>query len=144
MLLPNQQQAAVKHGEGKLSRVEVKSIDIPNLGPGQILCKINYSGLCASDKAFLHDEWSWSGDNMRETALGIAGHEGAGVVIAVAEDVKDLWAEGDRVGIKFVASICRKCEFCTNGVDELQCLNQLCSGYTVPGKSFLTSSCVSS
>lgn len=136
MLVPNQQQAAVKHGKGEMGRVEIKTIDVPIPGPGQILCKINYSGLCATDKSFLRDEWGFTEGAIRETALGILGHEGAGVVAAVAEDVKDLWKEGDRVGIKYITSICRKCEFCTNGVDELQCLNQLSSGFTVPGNNF--------
>ena len=71
---------------------------------------------------------------MHESAKGILGHEGAGVVVAVADDVKELWKEGDRVGIKWITSVCRKCEFCTNGVDELQCPTQLNSGFTVPGE----------
>ena len=65
--------------------------------------------------------------------MGIMGHEGAGVVVAVADDVKELWKEGDRVGIKWVASVCGKCEFCTNGLNELQCPKQLNAGFTVPG-----------
>lgn len=70
---------------------------------------------------------------MHESAKGISGHEGAGVVVAVADNVKELWKEGDRVGIKWVASVCGKCEFCTNGTNELQCPLQLNSGVTVPG-----------
>lgn len=56
---------------------------------------------------------------MQESTMGILGHEGAGVVVTVADDVGDLWAEGNRVGIKWVASVCGKCEFCTDGVNEL-------------------------
>lgn len=52
-------------------------------------------------------------------AMGISGHEGAGVVVIVADDVRDLWEEGDRVGIKWIASVRGKCECCTNGVNEL-------------------------
>lgn len=132
MALPKQQQAAVRQGQGP--RCEITTIDVPQLGPGQILCKINYSGICATDKSFIYDEFK-----MKETAKGIAGHEGAGIVVAVAEDVKDLWKEGDRVGVKWVTSVCRKCEFCNNGTDELQCTKKQTSGNSVPGKRIAAS-----
>lgn len=32
-----------------------------------------------------------------------------------------------------VASVCRNCEFCTNGTDELHCPSQKNSGFSVPG-----------
>ena len=65
---------------------------------------------------------------MMEATKGIAGHEGAGEVVAVHPDVQDIWKEGDRAGVKWVVSVCRNCEFCTNGTDELQCPKQLNSG----------------
>jgi len=70
---------------------------------------------------------------MKESAKGIAGHEGAGVVVAVGEDVQHKWKVGDRAGIKWVWSTCGECEFCTNGVDELHCPNQKNSGFTAAG-----------
>jgi len=133
MGLPATQKAAVKVGEGESSKVEVREIEVPKIGPGQILVKINYSGLCASDKSLLHDEWAAGGLKMLPVTQGIAGHEGAGIVVAVADDVKDLWKEGDRAGIKWIASVCRKCEFCTNGHDECHCPKQLNSGFSTPG-----------
>ena len=60
------------------------------------------------------------------------------MVVAVADDVKELWKEGDRVGIKWITSVCGKCEFCTNGVDELQCPQQLNSGFSVPGEYYIS------
>ncbi|KAJ9637210.1 hypothetical protein H2201_001607 [Coniosporium apollinis] len=131
--LPKTQKAAVKVGEGSDAKTEIREIEVPTPGPGQILVKINYSGLCASDKSLLHDEWAAGGLAMQPQTQGIAGHEGAGVVVAVADDVKDLWKEGDRAGIKWIASVCRKCEFCTNGVDECHCPKQLNSGFSIAG-----------
>ncbi|KAF2015631.1 alcohol dehydrogenase [Aaosphaeria arxii CBS 175.79] len=133
MGIPSTQRAAVKVGEGDSAKVEVKSIEVPQPAPDQILVKINYSGLCASDKSLLHDEWSFSGVSMQPQTHGVAGHEGAGVVVAVGSDVKDLWKEGDRAGIKWIASVCRKCEFCTNGVDECHCPKQINSGFSIAG-----------
>lgn len=133
MGLPSTQKAAVKKGSGDTATVEVKSLDVPTPAPDQILVKINYSGLCASDKSLLHDEWGASGVAMQPQTQGIAGHEGAGTVVAVGSAVTDLWKEGDRAGIKWIASVCGKCEFCTNGVDECHCPKQLNSGFSIAG-----------
>ena len=62
---------------------------------------------------------------MMDETNGIAGHEGAGTVAAVHDDVADIWKVGDRAGVKWVASVCRNCEFCTNGTDELVRLSKI-------------------
>lgn len=132
--LPQEQTAAVKSGEGHDAKAPVKTIAVPQQpGPGQILLKINWTGLCASDKSLIHDEWAGFGVKMTDVTNGVAGHEGAGVVVAAHEDVSDIWKEGDRAGVKWVVSVCGKCEFCTNGTDELHCPNQKNSGFTMPG-----------
>jgi propanol-preferring alcohol dehydrogenase len=100
---------------------------------GQILVKINWTGLCASDKSLLHDEWAAFGVKMMDATKGIAGHEGAGEVVAVHPDVQDLWQIGDRAGVKWVVSTCKQCEFCLNGTDELHCPKQLNSGFSAAG-----------
>ncbi|KAF4302402.1 Mitochondrial substrate/solute carrier [Botryosphaeria dothidea] len=125
------QQAAVKNG----LTAPLKEVPVPELKPGQILVKINWTGLCHSDIGFLRDYWPTSGfpQLVQDLALGVCGHEGAGEVIAVAPDVAELWQLGDRAGIKWCASVCRRCEFCTNGADELHCPKQLNSGLTTPG-----------
>lgn len=130
MELPKTQKAAIKQGSGDSATIAIKEIAVPQPSPDQILVKINYSGLCASDKSLLHDEWSF---RMADSTNGIAGHEGAGSVVAVGSNVQDLWQVGNRAGIKWIASICRKCEFCTNGQDECACPKQLNSGLTIAG-----------
>jgi len=130
--LPQEQNAAVKQGSGHDATATMQKVAVPQEpGPGQILCKLNWTGLCASDKSLIHDEWAGFGVSMQESAKGIAGHEGAGTVVAVHPDVQDIWKEGDRVGVKWVVSVCRNCEFCTNGTDELHCPKQLNSGFTM-------------
>ncbi|KAK7725704.1 hypothetical protein SLS57_003770 [Botryosphaeria dothidea] len=129
--IPTIQQAAVKNG----LTAPLKEVPVPELKPGQILVKINWTGLCHSDIGFLRDYWPTSGfpQLVQDLALGVCGHEGAGEVVAVAPDVAELWQLGDRAGVKWCASVCRRCEFCTNGADELHCPKQLNSGLTTPG-----------
>jgi len=70
---------------------------------------------------------------MTKAAKGIAGHEGTGVVVAVGDDMNRRWTVGDRAGIKWVASVCGACEFCTNGQDKLHCPKQTNSGFMAVG-----------
>ncbi|KAB2573101.1 Alcohol dehydrogenase 3 [Lasiodiplodia theobromae] len=129
--IPATQKAAIKSG----LTAPIKEIAVPELQAGQILVKISWTGLCHSDIGFLRDYWPAFGSDVlvAEKANGVCGHEGAGAVVAVAPDVADLWRVGERAGIKWCASVCRRCEFCSNGADELHCPAQLNSGLTTPG-----------
>ena len=131
--IPKQQRAAVRSGAGEDATAPVKNIDVKQPGQGQILVKINWTGLCASDKSLIHDEWKDFGVAMKDETEGIAGHEGAGVVVAVGSGMENRWKVGDRAGIKWIASTCGECEFCLNGVDECHCIAQLNSGFSTPG-----------
>ncbi|KAF2995996.1 Mitochondrial beta-keto-acyl synthase [Curvularia kusanoi] len=130
MELPKTFRAAVKQGSGDTATVSVQEFPLQQPAPDQILVKINYSGLCASDKSLLHDELPI---NMQPASNGIAGHEGAGVVVAVGANMRDRWQVGNRAGIKWITGVCGKCEFCTNGVDECHCPKQINSGMTIAG-----------
>jgi propanol-preferring alcohol dehydrogenase len=131
--IPQNQNAAVRIGSGETARAPVTQIPVPTPSTHEILVKITWSGLCASDKSILRDSWSSFGVIQHDNAHGIVGHEGAGIVVSVGSDVQDLWKVGDRAGIKWVASICGICEMCTNGVDEVHCPKQTNSGFTTPG-----------
>ncbi|UPL00882.1 hypothetical protein LCI18_011816 [Fusarium solani-melongenae] len=134
--VPQTQNAAVRDGFGAEARVTVKNIPVTQPAPDQILVKINWSGLCASDRSLLRDEWvAYNGaiPPMSAQALGIAGHEGAGVVVAVGHQVSDLWKVGDRAGIKWIASTCGTCEMCSNGLDEAHCPSAAHHAVELPG-----------
>lgn len=131
--IPTSQKAAIKSGSGDNSTTSVKDVSVQELQPGQILVKINYTGLCASDKSLIYDEWSAGGLLMQPATNGIAGHEGAGIVVKVHDSAKDLWKVGDRAGIKWIADVCGECEFCTNGRDECSCPKQINSGFSCQG-----------
>lgn len=110
--IPKEQTAAIKQGKGDSSSTSIQTISVPTPGLGQILVKINYTGLCASDKSLIYDEWAPFGVAMAPETNGIAGHEGAGVVVAVSDDVQKAgqWKVGDRAGIKWIADVCGYCE----------------------------------
>ncbi|KAH6886244.1 hypothetical protein B0T10DRAFT_539300 [Thelonectria olida] len=131
--IPELQRAAVRQGTGPTSTTVIQKIPVPKPGFGEILVKINWSGFCGSDKSLLHDDWSAFGLDMMPVTKGIAGHEGAGIVVAVGEGMENRWKLGDRAGVKWIASTCGACEFCLNGVDEVHCVKQTNSGFSVPG-----------
>jgi alcohol dehydrogenase, propanol-preferring len=100
--IPKQQRAAVKVGSGSDAKAPAKDVEVQMPNADQILVKINWTGLCASDKSLIHDEWSAFGVAMKDETKGIAGHEGAGVVVAVGDNMHNRWKVGDRAGIKWV------------------------------------------
>jgi L-iditol 2-dehydrogenase len=83
---------------------EVREVDLPVLGDGDVLIEIKACGICGSDiHAFLgHDE--------RRPAPLILGHEVAGIVVD-ANNTK--WNKGDRVTVNPLVT-CGECTACKN------------------------------
>ncbi|KAL1963912.1 hypothetical protein VTN77DRAFT_7718 [Rasamsonia byssochlamydoides] len=94
--------------EAKPTLEEVKSGS--TLKPGEVTVEVRSTGICGSDVHFWH---AGCIGPMIVTGDHILGHESAGVVIAVAPDVKTL-KPGDRVAIE-PNIICNKCEPCLTG-----------------------------
>ena len=135
--IPQKQRAVVSVEDGKSVHLEVREVPVDSLKPGQILVKINYTGVCASDKSVLYEEWSQHLGQLksdRNLTKGIAGHEGAGVVVAMAADVQESgqWKIGDRAGVKYLGRVCGICEFCREG-KEMHCLNHMTHLSHLPG-----------
>lgn len=131
--VPQQGRAAVRQGSGPSATTNMTDVDVPKPGPGQILVKITWTGLCGSDKSLLQDEWKDFGVAMMPETHGVAGHEGAGVVVAVGEGMQSRWKLGERAGVKWIASTCGECEFCLDGQNEVHCVKQTNSGFSAPG-----------
>ncbi|KAJ9316705.1 hypothetical protein DTO271D3_2838 [Paecilomyces variotii] len=129
MDIPKTQKALITDPPGPNTKSVVKEIPVPTPGEGEILVKLNCTGLCHSDMHLMRNDW---GDRGLSMMTKIAGHEGAGVVVAIGPNVT-RFKVGDRAGIKWVADVCGECEMCTNGTDELQCPKQLNSGFTAAG-----------
>ena len=84
--------------------VALEEIDVAQPGPGEVLVRIEATGVCHSDLHVIEED----GWGHRYPVL--LGHEGAGTVEAVGDGVE--LAPGDRVvlGWKTACGMCRKCE----------------------------------
>ena len=92
-------QAAVYRGSG---RVAVETIPVPEIGPGEMLVRVETCGICHTDlKKIAYD--------LLEPPR-IYGHETAGVVAAVGSDVH-RFHPGDRV-VVFHHIPCGECFYC--------------------------------
>ncbi|GAA5931344.1 zinc-dependent alcohol dehydrogenase [Sporobolomyces koalae] len=97
------------------------------LRSGQVLVKVEYSGVCHTD---LH---AWKGDWPAKPKKNlVGGHEGCGPIVAIAEGTLTNLKVGQNVGIKWLADSCLDCENCREGI-EATCSQAECSGYTVDG-----------
>ena len=84
--------------------VRLEDMPIPQIGPGEMLIRVEASGICGSDVM----EWYRIGK-----APLVLGHEVAGVVSAVGEGVKG-YKEGDRVSASHHVP-CNTCHYCMSG-----------------------------
>ena len=84
----------------------IRELDLDPPGRGEVLVKIEAAGLCHSDLSVIN------GDRPRPMPMAL-GHEAAGIVEQVGEDVPDL-APGDHVVMVFMPS-CGHCLPCAEG-----------------------------
>jgi S-(hydroxymethyl)glutathione dehydrogenase / alcohol dehydrogenase len=95
--------AVLFESPGALS-IEDVSLDKP--APREVIVRLGATGLCHSDLHYLERAYPLEGPT-------VLGHEGAGVVEAVGEDVTYL-VPGDHV-IAFPTAFCGQCEYCLAG-----------------------------
>lgn len=117
-------KAAVVHEFGRPLRIE--EVATPAPGPGQVLVKVETSGLCHTDIHAARGDWP-----VKPAPPFIPGHEGVGIVERIGEGVTRL-AEGDRVAVPWLGWACGACEACASGWETL-CPNARYTGYTVNG-----------
>jgi threonine dehydrogenase-like Zn-dependent dehydrogenase len=84
--------------------LRVVSVPVPVPQGDQVLIKVRASGICGSDK------WIW---HVKEHTSSVPGHEIAGEVVELGEDVRSLKA-GDRVIVNNVVG-CGHCPACRAG-----------------------------
>jgi L-iditol 2-dehydrogenase len=79
----------------------------PDLGPDEVLLNVKATGICGSD---IH---GYDGSSGRRIPPLVMGHETAGMIVEVGENVKD-WKPGDRVTCDSTV-YCGTCFYCRRG-----------------------------
>ena len=121
--IPQDMQAMVL--EHQAQPLRLKTCDVPQPAPTQVLVKVLYCGVCRTDLHIV------DGDLMRPALPLIPGHEIIGRIVTNGREVQ-LWKEGDIVGIPWLAYTCGKCKYCLQAQENL-CEQALFTGYTVNG-----------
>ena len=117
-------RAAIVHAFGQPLIVEERPTPTP--GPGQVLVKVEASGLCHTDIHAADGDWP-----VKPALPLVPGHEGVGLVAAVGAGVTRV-REGERVAVPWLGWACGACESCASGWETL-CLSQRNTGYSVDG-----------
>src|SRR3954469_3351235 len=104
----------------------IEDVAKPEPGVGEIVVKIEASGLCHTDIHAAHGDWP-----VKPRLPFIPGHEGVGIVESVGTDVSEV-REGDRVALPWLGYACGACEYCGSGWETL-CEKQLNTGYFIDG-----------
>ncbi|MCA1647841.1 MAG: NAD(P)-dependent alcohol dehydrogenase [Chloroflexi bacterium] len=100
-------RAAVLHGPHDL---RVEDVAVPPIGPHEVLVRVRACGICASDVHYF--ETGAIGRYVVDAPM-IVGHEAAGEVAAIGEQVTSL-EPGARVAIE-PGVTCGRCRFCKSG-----------------------------
>jgi NDMA-dependent alcohol dehydrogenase len=108
-------KAAVFYEEGVPFQVEELDLEAPR--QGEVLVKVAAAGVC-------HSDWHLMTGATKHPLPVVPGHEGAGVVQAVGEDVRRL-QPGDHVALNWAPN-CGHCFYC------LRDRPSLCSTYVGP------------
>lgn len=95
-------KAAIAWEAGQLLSVETIQLEGPQVG--EVLVEIKATGICHTDA------YTLSGKDPEGLFPAILGHEGAGIVVEVGDEVKSL-KPGDHV-IPLYTPECRNCEYC--------------------------------
>lgn len=109
-----------------INDMRIEELDVPKLGPCDVLVKVKAVGVCGSDVHFY-----------KEGRIGpyvprpghIIGHESAGEIVAVGENVKDRKV-GDRVAME-PGTPCGQCDLCKKGKYNL-CRDMMFMGHPDP------------
>ena len=106
--------------------LSIEEMQVPEVGQGQILVKIEACGVCHTDLHAADGDWP-----VKPKPPFIPGHEGVGTVSAVGAGVTAV-KEGDRVGVPWLHTACGHCRHCLAAWETL-CDSQQNTGYSVNG-----------
>jgi propanol-preferring alcohol dehydrogenase len=115
--------AVVRHFKQPLV-IEDRPVPVP--GDGQVLVRMEASGLCHTDVHAANGDWP-----VKPSPPFVPGHEGVGIVERTGPGVTRVH-EGDRVAVPWLGWACGECEYCLTGWETL-CEKQVNTGYAVDG-----------
>ncbi|KAL8291623.1 hypothetical protein RQP46_001881 [Phenoliferia psychrophenolica] len=127
--IPKTQTACVftKHNGPIEVRKDHPVVQQKDLKPGEALVNVKFTGVCHTDLHALKGDWPAA----PKLPL-VGGHEGAGYIVAIADNTTTNLKVGDAVGIKWLADSCLDCEVCREG-QEATCQKAETSGYSKDG-----------
>ena len=105
--------------------IEIVERPVPDVRPGTVRIKVDACGICHSDS--LTKEGQFPG----LTFPRVPGHEVAGVIDAVGQDVPQ-WKVGQRVGVGWNGGYCGRCDPCRRG-QLFACVTGQVTGITYDG-----------
>ena len=106
--------------------LEIRDVPVPTPGRGQVVVRIEASGLCHTDIHAAHGDWP-----VKPKMPLIPGHEGVGRVVEVGEGDLRVGV-GDRVALPWLGHACGHCRYCVAGW-ETYCPTPQYMGYTMDG-----------
>jgi len=108
-------------------KVEVREVEIPTPGQGEVLIQMKASAICRSDMSLYYGTSVFEGTKTGQVSPG---HEPAGVITQVGEGVSKFQA-GDRVAV-YLALGCGECAHCKSGY-KMFCKEFKCIGFDANG-----------
>ena len=94
--------------------LRIEPLDMPDVGPGQVLLRLGAGGICGSD---LHYYFEGKNGSFVVREPLIPGHEASAVVAAVGPGVTRVKA-GDKVAVS-PSHACGQCDYCREGREQL-------------------------
>jgi alcohol dehydrogenase, propanol-preferring len=107
------------------SPLKYEKTEDPHPGQGEVRIKIRACGVCHTDLHVVE------GELVLPKLPIIPGHQIVGIVDETGSDVT-RFKKGDRLGVPWLYSTCRDCEFCRQGLENL-CENARFTGLHVNG-----------
>src|ERR1700758_2804715 len=117
-------RAAVVPGFGQPLVIEERPV--PEPGPGQVVVRMEASGLCHTDIHAARGDWP-----VKPSPPFIPGHEGVGIVRELGPGVAEVEL-GERVAMPWLGYACGTCDYCVSGWETL-CESQENMGYSIDG-----------
>ena len=111
---------------GFTSPLEIQDRPVPVPAAGQVLVRIEASGLCHTDIHAAHGDWP-----VKPTPPFVPGHEGVGIIESLGAGVTNR-SVGERVALPWLGHACGHCDYCISGWETL-CESQQNTGYSIDG-----------